>query len=73
MAKPSGNSSVLFEESTIYKDNGKLVGWSNDHNMPTHRDSISLDLTFRNTEVNRDLPIDYDTAGRDHFRVFYEE
>ena len=60
-AKTNGKSQILFNNCTVNKSKGTLVtGW--DLKGVGYKNSLemSLDITFKNTKINRDLKLDPD-------------
>ena len=66
--KAKDNSQILFEDSTIHKEEGTLLtGYS----LKTAPDDMSLDIIFRNSTVNRELEVN-ENINPEQIRITYE-
>ena len=60
-AKTNGKSQILFNNCTVNKSKGTLItGWDLKGTGYKNSLEMSLDLTFKNTKINRDLKVDPD-------------
>ena len=68
-AKTNNNSQILFEESTVNKEEGALLAGYNIKGAP---EGTSLDIIFRNSTVNKELAVD-ENVKPEQIRIVYEE
>lgn len=71
VAKPNGDSRILFDNCTINKSEGNLLQFD-DSDLDNLKDKVSLDIDFINSSVDTDLITDTAGIGDEQVRITYK-